>query len=349
MKIPLDILIINNVPNFYKINLYNELASRCKIHVVFIALTNQVVIEEIWQENIRFSYELLSSFQIENRNRWQSFKRLYSISIRFNYKKIVYGGYYDLEQKLLLFLTPKSKNCLQFESSIRESKVTGLKAVIKKLLLSRISIAFPSGKLQTDVLEAIGFSGIIIETKGVGIFNKNGEKRIEIYAQNPIHKYIFVGRLISIKNLEFLVTVFNRLDRPLLIVGSGILDPVLKKMANSNIKFSGFVPNEHLRGFYSANDIFILPSISEPWGLVVEEAVYFGLPVIISDAVGCQEEMVLKPKTGVVFSPLNEESLINAISEVENNFEYYRRNCHSFNFTERDANQIEAYLNALFL
>jgi len=349
MKIPIDILIINNVPSFYKINLYNELAKRCKIHVVFIALTNQVVIEETFQENIQFSYELLSSIQIEKRNRWQSLKRLYSICNRYEYQKIIYGGYYDLEQKVLLFLTPKSKNCLQFESSIRESKVTGLIAVIKKLFFNRISIALPCGKLQTAVFEAIGFGGTIIETKGVGIFNKSSIKVPNKISQNSIPKYIYVGRLISVKNLEFLITVFNRINKPLIIVGAGILEAVLRKMANSNIKFIGFVPNEDLGELYNANDIFILPSISETWGLVVEEAIFFGLPVLVSDAVGCQEEMVLKPKTGIVFSPLNEKSLMNAITEMENNLEYYRQNCHSFDFSGRDANQIEAYLKALSL
>jgi glycosyltransferase involved in cell wall biosynthesis len=347
MTIPIDILIINNVPSFYKVNLYNELAKRCKIHVVFIALTNQVVIEESFQENIQFSYELLSSIQIEKRNRWQSLKRLYSICKSYNYQKIIYGGYDDVEQRVLLFLTPKSKNCLQFESSIRESKVTGVIAVIKKLFFSRISIALPSGKLQTAVFEALGYKGTIIETKGVGIFNKSCIKEPNKISQNPIPNYIYVGRLIPVKNLEFLIAVFNAINKPLTIVGAGIFDPVLKKQANSNIKFTGFVPNEDLGGLYNVNDIFILPSISEPWGLVVEEAVYFGLPVLVSDAVGCQEEMVLKPKTGIVFSPFDAESLKNAIKKMENNVEYYRHNCFSFDFSVRDTIQIEAYLKVL--
>ncbi len=347
MKIPIDILIINNVPSFYKINLYNELAKRCKIHVVFIALTNQVVIEESFHENIKFSYELLSSIQIEKRNRWQSLKRLYSICNSYNYQKIIYGGYDDVEQRILLFLTPKSKNCLQFESSIRESKVTGVIAVIKKLFFNRISIALPSGKLQTAVFEALGYKGTIIETKGVGIFNKSSVKEPHKISQNPIPNYIYVGRLIAVKNLEFLIAVFNAINKPLTIVGTGILDTVLKKQANSNIKFTGFLPNEDLGGLYNANDIFILPSISEPWGLVVEEAVYFGLPVLVSDAVGCQEEMVLKPKTGIVFSPFDAESLKNAIKKMENNVAYYRYNCGSFDFSVRDTIQIEAYLKVL--
>jgi len=327
--------------------LYNELAKRCKIHVVFIALTNQVVIEESFQENIQFSYELLSSIQIEKRNRWQSFKRLYSICKRYNYQKIIYGGYDDLEQRVMLFLTPKFKNCLQFESSIRESKLTGVIALIKKLFFNRISIALPSGALQTAVFESLGFRGTIIETKGVGIFNKSSLKGFNEFSKNPVPKYIYVGRLISLKNLEFLITVFNSINKPLTIVGTGVLEPILRKSANSNIKFTGFVANDQVGEFYKDNNIFILPSISEPWGLVVEEAVYFGLPVLVSDAVGCQEEMVLKPKTGIIFSPYDAESLKDAIQEMENNIDYYSYNCCSFDFIARDTIQIEAYLKVL--
>lgn len=347
MQTAIDILIINNVPSFYKINLYNELAKKCKIHVVFIALTNQVVIEKSFQEDIQFSYELLSYIQIEKRDKWKSLKRLYSISKSYNYKKIIYGGYDDVEQRILMFLTPKSKNCLQFESSIRESKVTGVIALIKKLFFNRFSIAMPSGKLQTAVFEAIGFNGAIVETQGVGIFNKSNVKPENKFSENAEPKYIYVGRLIPVKNLEFLIAVFNAINKPLTIVGTGILESVLKEKANSNITFTGFVSNGEVGQLYNENTIFILPSVSETWGLVVEEAVYFGLPVLVSDAVGCQEEMVLKPQTGLVFSPFDQENLIEALSKIENNLEFYRKNCHSFDFNQRDNDQVEAYLKIL--
>lgn len=348
MKTSLDFLIINNVPSFYKINLYNELAKRSKIHVVFIALTNQVVINKSYQYEILFSYELLSPIQIEKRNKWQSLKKLYAICKRYNYKKIIYGGYDDIEEKVLMFYTPKHKNCLQFESSIRESKVTGLVAIIKKIIYNRISIALPSGKLQTAVFETLGYKGTIIETKGVGLFNKTITNKAKIVDAAEL-KYLYVGRLIAIKNLEFLIDVFNEINKPLTIVGTGILETFLKRKANSNIKFTGFVPNNEISEFYNSNDVFILPSISETWGLVVEEAIYFGLPVLISSAVGCQEEMVLKPKTGIVFSPFDKENLKKSIIKIENNIDYYRGNSKSFDFNERDNVQIEAYLKTLSL
>jgi glycosyltransferase involved in cell wall biosynthesis len=348
MKDKIDILIINNCPSFYKINLYNELAKKCKIHVVFIGLTNQVVINDDFENDIHFQFDLLSKIQIEKRIKILSLLKLSKIIRAYNFNKIVYGGYDDFEEKLFMFLTPKRKNCLQFESSIRESKVTGFVSKIKKLFFSRISIAMPSGNMQSAVFKALNFKGQVVESKGVGIFNKSLIARTDNNTDTKL-RYLFIGRLIPIKNLEFLIRVFNQLQKPLTIVGTGVLEEHLKSISNSNITFTGFVNNNVIHELYYSHDVFVLPSISETWGLVVEEAVYYGLPVLVSDAVGCQTEMVLKPNTGIVFSPVNENDLLHAIEKLDNNFDTYKQNCLNFNFEKRDSEQINAYLKILSL
>ena len=349
MKKSIDILVINNAPSFYKVNLYNELARHCKLHVIFIALTNQVVISKSFKEDMKFSYDVLSFVQIEERNRLLSLLRLFGICNQFNYQKIIYGGYADLEEKVLMWITPTEKNCLQFESSIRESRVTGYISILKKIIFSRFAVALPSGNLQTAVFNYLKFSGNIVETKGVGLFNKpTVEKKKNIAHVNEL-KYLYVGRLIPIKNLELLIRVFNKTRKSLTIVGDGILKETLKLQAGSNIKFAGFVPNSEIGELYGSHDVFVLPSISEPWGLVVEEAIYFGLPVLVSEAVGCQHEMVVQPNTGIIFSPNNEESLIDAISKLEASIDGYRKNCMEFDFEKRDKEQVNAYLEILSL
>lgn len=131
------------------------------------------------------------------------------------------------------------------------------------------------------------------------------------------------------------------------IVGSGFLEKKLKNIANSNISFTCFISNEDIYEQYFNHDVFILPSLSEPWGLVVEEAFFFGLPVIVSNPVGCQEEMVIKPKTGVVFSLKDKNSLLDAINNIEINYDYYKLNSLSFDFYDRDFQQINHYLKIL--
>jgi len=347
MKKNIDILIVNNAPAFYKINLYNELAKKCKIHVVFLALTNQVVIANTLKDDIHFSYEIISPCQIEFRNKLKSFMKLYKIIKQYAFKKIIFGGYDSFECMFLPYFTISSKNCIQFESSIRESKVRGLVGFIKKIILKRYSIALTSGNLQSMVFKELNFDGDLIETFGVGIFNKVKFENTKTAKPKLEISYVFVGRLIPLKNLEFLIKVFNKLSKKLTIVGTGYLESELKSIAGENISFKGFVSNDQIYKIYLENDVFILPSLSEPWGLVVEEAVYFNLPVLISEAVGCQDEMVFRPNTGVSFSPNDENSLISAIDKIEDDFSFYKDNCQSFNFEQRDLRQVESYLKIL--
>lgn len=348
MKRKTDLLIINNCPSFYKINLYNELNKHCSLHVVFIGLSDQVVIDENFKHTIQFSYELINDIQIENRSKLNTLLQLVKALFTYDATKIIYGGYVEIESVLMMFLTSKKKNCLQFESSIKESKVTGKAALIKKFLFSRFSIVLPSGKLQADVFRSLNYKGKIIETTGVGLMNKADNK--EFTTRDPqIFKYVYVGRLIALKNLSQLIRVFNQNGKSLTIVGTGVLEEELKSMAKENISFVGFIPNGNLSEVYRNHDVFVLPSFSETWGLVVEEAVYYGLPVLVSEYVGSQFDMVEKPNTGLIFSPDSDASLQNAIDVIERDYSFYRSNCLNFDFENQNQIQIQAYLKTLSL
>lgn len=342
-----DLLIINNCPAFYKINLYNEIAKKVKIHVEFIGLSDQVVIDEKFKEQINFSYNIIHNGHIDNRNKFIVLIRLLRVLQQKKYKKIIYGGWDLPELRILLFLSPKKKNCKQVESSIKESKVSGFVAFIKKILITRISTVLASGKLQADIYKALNFKGNLIYTKGVGIFDKQKRKILPLKVKDESLKYLYVGRLIDKKNIRTLIEEFNSNGKKLTIVGEGCKEMELKSIAKNNIAFLSFIPNNELGAIYSSHNVFVLPSFSEPWGLVVEEAIYYGLPVIVSDAVGCQSEMVVQPNTGIVFN-LNEiNGLKKAIAEIENKYEFYKANVQTFDFKRRDQMQVIAYQEIL--
>jgi glycosyltransferase involved in cell wall biosynthesis len=92
------------------------------------------------------------------------------------------------------------------------------------------------------------------------------------------------------KNLPFLIEVFKGLpDHQLLIVGTGPMKSELLGLAPSNVKFMDHVENSKIGEVFKNADFLILASTSEPWGLVVEEALYFGRPVLISKVCGASE------------------------------------------------------------
>lgn len=89
-------------------------------------------------------------------------------------------------------------------------------------------------------------------------------------------------------------------DAHLVMIGTGQLDEALKAMvardAVPDVSFPGFVNQAELPAMYAAADVFVLPSENEPWGLVVNEAMCAGLPVVLPDEVGCADDLV---ETGV--------------------------------------------------
>jgi glycosyltransferase involved in cell wall biosynthesis len=343
-----DILIITNIPAFYKINLYNELHQRTRIFVIFIAQQNSAgLYDKAFHEQIEFPFATLNKCRMERRYVLKSVISFVRIVKRIKYRRLILCGW-DLPEFIIgYFISPKRKNCLEIESTILESKTSGFVAMVKRLLLKRIDIALVAGTPHQELLRVLGFRGICILTHGVGLIAKSERRRIINPKSAGDFKYLFVGRLVAEKDLQVLVKAFNVNQGDLTIVGSGPLMEELKSASRSNIKFVGFVKNYDLCKIYHAHHVLILPSRSETWGLVVEEAIYHGLPVIVSDAVGCNIEMVKKPQTGLVFQTGNCHDLSNCVSEMVNRYKYFRGMVDQFDFERRDLNQIDSYLQVL--
>lgn len=106
----------------------------------------------------------------------------------------------------------------------------------------------------------------------------------------------YVGRLAQEKSIEVLIRAAKEVGEAgesvvLAIAGSGPMETMLRDMASRegvHAEFFGFLAGQKLSEFYAAGDVFVLPSESEPWGLVVNEAMEFALPVVVSDRIGCR-------------------------------------------------------------
>lgn len=344
MREKYDLVYLTNTPSFYKINLCNKIAEQVSVLLIFYGYGSEAVNKILCSENqYNFDYVFISEGDASERNKLRVFFSLYRLMCRIKSKKILYSGWLALEYNLLSFVMPRHKNCIICESSILESDFSGWKGKLKKLIINRMSVALPSGELQKEIFDKVGFSGKIVLTGGVGIFNKMKRSEIPV-THSKDKKYLYVGRLISCKNLEFLVEKFNGNGKWLTIIGKGELEQQLKMKAKENIHFIGFVENEKLGEVYQDHDIFILPSRSEPWGLVIDEAIYWGLPAVVSDRVGSYKDMVEYPETGVVFELDNSQSFNDAINEIENNYSFYKNNVNKFDFDGRDERQVDAYL-----
>jgi glycosyltransferase involved in cell wall biosynthesis len=148
--------------------------------------------------------------------------------------------------------------------------------------------------------------------------------QLGLEAGRPI--VLFASKLQQRKRCIDLVEAFLRLPGPpgnrrqpyLLIIGDGEERANLERRAggHSAIKFLGFQNQTELPRFFDLCDLFVLPSIHEPWGLVVNEAMNAGRAVIVSGQVGCQPDLVEDGVNGFVFEGLNVESLTAALAQA---------------------------------
>ena len=106
-----------------------------------------------------------------------------------------------------------------------------------------------------------------------------------------------VSYLIARKGLDILIRAFRsvgREDTVLVIAGAGDQEGYLRRLARgaSNIRFPGYVEGALKAKYYSVADIFVLPTLHDPWGLVINEAMAYGLPVVVTDRAGCAPDLV---------------------------------------------------------
>ena len=86
-----------------------------------------------------------------------------------------------------------------------------------------------------------------------------------------------------------------------------------------NISFQKGVSWQQVPQYLALSDVLVLPSYSEPWGLVVNEAMACGLPIIVSDKCGCAIDLVINEQNGFTFAPDNSEQLTNILLKFMKN------------------------------
>ncbi|MGB8956643.1 MAG: glycosyltransferase family 4 protein [Tumebacillaceae bacterium] len=140
---------------------------------------------------------------------------------------------------------------------------------------------------------------------------------------------LYVGRFVEDKGLEYLIEAFGKSkhkdDAVLTLVGNGAYEPKLRELAEQagiEMQIIPHVPNDQLYKFYKLAYLFVLPSVTtatfkEPWGLVVNEAMNQGTPVISTDSVGAAVGgLMAHGETGFVVPERNGDALAEAIDQL---------------------------------
>jgi glycosyltransferase involved in cell wall biosynthesis len=118
---------------------------------------------------------------------------------------------------------------------------------------------------------------------------------------------------------------------------SGALEERLRLTAMPPVEVAGHRERDDLASVYADADVFVFPSVSDPWGLVVNEAMASGLPVIVTRAPGAVDDLVVDGQNGRVVSPFDPDALKTAMTELATNSDL------RLAMGRRSAERIEAF------
>jgi glycosyltransferase involved in cell wall biosynthesis len=339
----------------YRIPILNALARRDDIdlHVLFLAETDPTQRQwQVYKGEIRFSYEILSG--VRRRMRGQMLLLNWGVERaleRSSPDAIVCGGYNYIASWIALRWSERKglPFYLWVESTTRDLR-TGQKWIeaMKRSFLSRCAGFIVPGEASRQYLTGYGMPAERIYFAPNAIDNdlfSNGADEARRNASSlrselgvPSSYFLFVGRLVKEKGIFELLDAYSALSAKvrqefgLVFVGDGPCRFELERMAQSagdNIKVVGFAHREKLADYYGLADIFVFPTHTDPWGLVVNEAMACGLPVICSDAAGCSADLVEDGWNGRIVPASNSTLLAGAMGEFASDLEVRDRMGHN--------------------
>lgn len=158
-------------------------------------------------------------------------------------------------------------------------------------------------------------------------FTDIAQKYISKFDLNNSNIILSVSRLTDVKGLDLLIRAFakaNLVNYKLVIVGMGEKEQKLRSLAKDlcvkdKVIFAGFYTGAELYAWYDIANFFILPSRYEPFGAVVNEALIYGCPVVISKYIGALE--FVDNSNGIIFDPLNENEFVDVLICASNKYE----------------------------
>jgi glycosyltransferase involved in cell wall biosynthesis len=253
---------------------------------------------------------------------------------------IVLPGYHRPEYWAMLAacVVTRKRRAVFCDSTARDQPRRWHKTLAKRLFFSLCDGYFGFGERSREYLMSLGArrERIFVPCQAAALPNAYSPEqalleRVRCREGNP-PVFLFVGRLSPEKGIPTLLDAFARLYQrigtaQLRIVGNGpqwaqLHAQVAALGLGSAVTFTGSLQDEPLSREYYGATCLVLPSSSEPWGLVVNEALAHGCPAVVSDICGCVPELVIGGVTGYAFPagdiPALEQTMLDAIESFAN-------------------------------
>lgn len=346
--------IISTHPIQYNAPLFKLLSERGKIEIKVYYTWGRKVMEKKYDpgfgKNVQWDIPILEGYNyefVENVSKDPAshhFKGINNPGLVHLMKEwnpnalLVYGWSFKSHLKLIRHFKGRIPVFFRGDSTLLQ-KQTGLKVLLRKLFLnwvySHIDKALYVGTNNKAYYKQFGlkeeqliFAPHAIDNKAfyvqaIAARESVMQRRISLGIGNDEIVFLYAGKLDRNKNTHLLAEAFTKIEKPnchLILVGNGEMENSLKEMYQNHpsIHFIPFQNQSQMPMIYSLCDVFVLPSISETWGLGINEAMACGKAVLVSDSCGAAIDLIEKGKNGFTFQSNNLDDLIEKMNKLLN-------------------------------
>lgn len=322
------VLFVSNVPVPYRMEFFRGLAKKTDLTVCFEASGSK----------FQYNYDLnATGFQIFFLNKQDSdrkeWKKFFS-KLNEKYDFIVLSGIANkISIASILYLKCKKVPFyIEIDGAI-EREDTWLKRRIKTFFVRSAAGGFSTGLAGDSYLMKYGakekciyrypFTSLKetdILTEVVSEEKKNTiKKELGFSGEKPI--VLAVGRFIHRKGFDILLRAFKGLDSKaeLIIIGGSTdenYENIIRENDIHNVYFREFMSSEELGKYYQMADVFVLPTREEVWGLVINEAMAYGCPIITTDNCMAGKELIENSVNGYIVPVEDVQQLNNRIRQL---------------------------------
>lgn len=335
----MKVLFLTNIPSPYRADFFNELGKFCDLTVTYEG-RDSIERDSKWIGDNAKNYRSL--FLDGKRTNTDQFLCLGIIRVlRGEWDKVIIGNY-SSPTSMLAISYMKMKRIpfiIQADGGLINRSENRIKYLLKKHYISSASSWMSSGKATTDYLTYYGahrdkcsvypFTSLWKKDLDYSLDLKANKLKIKKkLGMSEQHIVISVGRFSYDsgygKGYDLLLKSAEKLEDGIgiYIIGDEPTDEFLKWKHNKNLEhvhYIGFKVKADLLEYYAAADLFVLMTRGDVWGLVINEAMMFGLPIITTDRCVAGLELVQNDINGYIVPINNAEQLAEKITYILKN------------------------------
>jgi glycosyltransferase involved in cell wall biosynthesis len=303
------ILIVTEIPAPFRIPLFNALAREhgVELQVCFLAERDpRRTHYRVYRDEFAFDEVVLPGIGLRRGGRWLMLNRgVLRLLRRTRPDVIVAGGWNQptFWQVLLAARLTRTPALLWVESTSRDARVGGAPARRLRRLALCLAVGFVvPGRASREYLRGLGVPDERIAVAPNAVELRIFVERVDAERTDRAALcerlgldgcvFLYVGRLDAEKGLDILLGAMRDVPGTLVLIGSGPLEPELRRSAGERVRLLGALARDELVPWYAAADVLVLPSRSEPWGMVLNEAAAAGLPLVATEAVGAAHDLI---------------------------------------------------------